>query len=302
MTATETISLVRGLPNHDDDGRPNPEVRGRQLTGMVVAGTAASPLLYVSSSDPRVGGNDDGDDTNLDTNSGVISRLTRVDGAWRRLDLVRGLPRSEEFHATNGLALSADGGTLYAAQGGNVNAGAPSHNFAQLPQYALAGAVLSFDLTAIGETTYDLPTLDDDTRPGSADEGDPFGGNDGKNQARLVPGAPVDLYAIGFRNPFDLVLTEDGRLLTVDNGMNEGWGAAPGRRRHGPLHERGARARRRRPGRAAPDLPRTTTRATRTRRAGTARTPSTRTGSRPCPSRTRSSATGGSRDRRTVRS
>jgi sugar lactone lactonase YvrE len=227
VTATETISLVRGLPNHDDDGRPNPRVSGRQLTGMVVAGTSASPLLYVSSSDPRVGGSDDGEDTNLDTNSGVISRLTRVDGAWHRLDLVRGLPRSEEFHATNGLALSADGGTLYAAQGGNVNAGAPSHNFAQLPQYALAGAVLSVDLPAIGEETYDLPTLDDDTRAGSPDEGEPFGGNDGKNQARLVPGAPVDLYAIGFRNPYDLVLTESGRLLTVDNGMNEGWGGLP---------------------------------------------------------------------------
>ena len=42
-----------------------------------------------------------------------------------------------------------------------------------------------------------------------------------------MPGAPVDLYATGFRNPYDLVLTESGRLLTVDNGMNAGWGALP---------------------------------------------------------------------------
>ncbi|MEO5577134.1 MAG: hypothetical protein ABIR67_07235 [Gaiellaceae bacterium] len=108
VTATEAIATVRRLPNHDDDGRPNSTVHGRQLTGMVVSGTAAAPVLYVSSSDPRVGGDADGDDTNLDTNSGVNSRLTRVDGAWRRLDLVRGLPRSEELHATNGLAAPSD--------------------------------------------------------------------------------------------------------------------------------------------------------------------------------------------------
>lgn len=227
VTATEAISLVRRLPNHDDDGRPNPRVRGRQVTGMTVVGTAAAPVLYVSSSDPRIGGGGAGTDSKLDTNSGVISRLTRVGGTWRRRDLVRGLPRSEEVHSTNGLALSGDGRTLYVAQGSNTNAGAPSQNFARLPQYALAGAVLTVDLAAIGETTYDLQTLDDDTRPGNPDEGDPFGGNDGKNQARLVPGAPVGLYATGFRNPYDLVLTERGRLLTVDNGMNKDWGAPP---------------------------------------------------------------------------
>jgi hypothetical protein len=87
--------------------------------------------------------------------------------------------------------------------------------------------VLSVDLAAIGDTTYDLPTLDDDARPGRDDPGDPFGGDDGKNQARLVTGSPVRLYATGFRNPYDLVLTGRGRLLTVDNGMNEGWGALP---------------------------------------------------------------------------
>lgn len=227
VTATETISLVHDIPNHDDEGRPNPHVRGRQLTGMVVTGTAESPEIYVSSSDPRVGGGGDGTDTRLDTNSGVISRLRRVDGAWRLQHVVRGLPRSEELHSTNGLALASDGKTLYVAQGSNTNAGAPSRNFALLPQYALSGAVLAIDLDAIGETTYDLPTLDDDTRPGRVDAGDPFGGNDGKNQARLVPGAPLRLHATGFRNPYDLVLTTEGRLVTIDNGMNEGWGGLP---------------------------------------------------------------------------
>ena len=227
VVETETIPLVRRIANHNDDGELNPRVRTRQFTGMLVTGTAAAPVLYVSSSDPRVGGGDDGVDTDLDTNSGTISRLTRVAGAWKRRDLVRGLPRSEELHSTNGLALSPDGRTLFVAQGGNTNAGAPSNSFARLPQYALAGAILTIDLAAIGDTTYDLPTLDDDTRPGPVDENDPFGGNDGKNQARLESDSPVQLYATGFRNPYDLVFTQSGRLATIDNGMNKGYGGLP---------------------------------------------------------------------------
>ena len=91
------------------------------------------------------------------------------------------------------------------------------------PEAALSGAILTVDLEAIGSSTYDLPTLDDENRAGEHDAADPFGGNDGKNQARLVPGGPVQLYAPGFRNPYDLVVTQSGRLYTIDNGGNAGW-------------------------------------------------------------------------------
>ena len=40
------------------------------------------------------------------------------------------------------MALSPDGKTLYVAVGGNTNAGAPSNNFAGLPEFAYAAAVL----------------------------------------------------------------------------------------------------------------------------------------------------------------
>jgi PA14 domain-containing protein/Big-like domain-containing protein/malectin (di-glucose binding ER protein)/ASPM-SPD-2-Hydin domain-containing protein len=226
-TATETISLVKAIPNHNDDGALNTGVTTRQQTGLVAAGTAANPVLYVSSSDPRIGAGGSGQDLGLDTNSGVISRLTWTGTAWQKLDLVRGLPRSEENHSTNGLQLDAATNTLYISQGGNTNRGAPANNFALLPEYALSGAVLKIDLNAIGNTTYDLPTLDDDTRPGAVDAGDPFGGNDGKNQAKLVPGGPVQVYAPGFRNPYDLVRTTNGRMYTIDNGSNAGWGDVP---------------------------------------------------------------------------
>ena len=206
------------------------EVGGTRLvTGMLVAGTPRRPVIYVSSSDPRIGAGESGEDLNVDTNSGVISRLTRGTSEWQRLDLVRGLPRSEENHATNGLALDRSTNTLYVAQGGNTNAGAPSHNFARLPEYALSAAVLAVDLGRIGETTYDLPTLDDETRDGNPDEDDPFGGDDGKNQAVVEPDGPVQLYATGLRNAYDLVLTADGRLYTDQNGGAVHWGDPPAR-------------------------------------------------------------------------
>ena len=82
-------------------------------------------------------------------------------------------------------------------------------------------------MDAIRNTTYDLPTLNDENRAGVNDFNDPFGGNDGKNQARLVPGGPVQVYAPGFRNPYDLVITQSGRMYTVDNGPNAGWGDVP---------------------------------------------------------------------------
>lgn len=177
-------------------------------------------MIYATSSDVR-----DYAQT-LDTNSGMVSRLTRTGpGVWAKLDLVRGLPRSTVDHATNGLAL-ADG-TLYVAAGGHANQGGPFSGFGNLPEYALSGAILSIDLATIGDTTYDLPTLDDPARPGAADAGDPFGGNRGANQAVLVPGGPVRVHSPGWRNPYDVVLTQAGQLFSFDNGPNGGLGGPP---------------------------------------------------------------------------
>lgn len=252
ITATETINLVAKIPNHDDDtGAFEGTETKRQVTGVLVVGTPTSPVLYVTSSDPRIGGGGGGTDTNLDTNSGVLSRLTWQDGAWNHEQLVRGLPRSEENHASNGMALDKTTNTLYVAQGGHTNAGAPSNNFAFSTEYALSAAILSIDLNAIDALPvkldaagnpyrYDLPTLDDPTRtnqngisdpsePGydGLDQNDPFGGNDGLNQAKLVLGGPVQIHSSGWRNPYDVVLTQGGKLYSVDNGANGGWGGHP---------------------------------------------------------------------------
>jgi hypothetical protein len=226
-TNTETINLVKAIPNHNDNGQVNTSVNARQVTGMLVVGTAQTPIIYVGSSDPRIGGGADKGDVNLDTNSGVISKLTKGASGWTKQDLVRGLSRSEENHSINGMQLSGTGNTLYVAAGGNTNKGAPSNNFALLPEVALSAAILKVDLAAIGGQTYDLPTLDDPDRAGSPDQGDPFGGNNAKNQAKLVSGGPVQVFASGFRNPYDLVIAQSGKMYTVDNGGNGGWGDIP---------------------------------------------------------------------------
>lgn len=248
----ETISLVKNIPNHDDDGTRNFSLNTRQATGILVVGTAANPVIYVSSSDPREGAGSGATDLNLDTNSGIISRLTRNgSGVWEKVDIVRGLPRSEENHACNGLQIDPSGTTLYLAQGGNTNAGGPSNNFAFSCETALAAAVLSINLTAIEampvktdangqQYIYDIPTVNDpnparaDVVPANADHADvndPFGGNDGLNQARIVPGGPVQVYASGFRNPYDVVIAKTpgraGKMYTFDNAGNSGWGGYP---------------------------------------------------------------------------
>ena len=228
VMATESISQINPIPNHNDDGVANASVNTRQVTGILVAGTASNPVLYVSSSDPRIGAGANGTgDVNLDTNSGVISRLTKGASGWTKQDLVRGLPRSEENHSVNGMQLGSNGSTLFVAAGGNTNQGAPSNNFALLPEVALSAAILKIDLGAIGASTYDLPTLDDPSRPGSPDAGDPFGGNNAKNQAKLVTGGPVQVHAPGFRNAYDLVIAGSGKMYTIDNGGNAGWGDLP---------------------------------------------------------------------------
>ncbi len=86
-----------------------------------------------------------------------------------------------------------------------------------------------------------MPTLDDPTRDGNPDANDPFGGNDGLNQAKIVPGGPVQVFATGFRNAYDLVITKtlgkEGRMYVMDNGANQGWGGYPAN--EGPANEGG---------------------------------------------------------------
>src|SRR5690606_173806 len=83
VTNTELISLVRNIPNHYDNGELFTAYVQRQVTGIVATGTAANPILYICSSDPRIGGGGELGDINLDTNSGMISKLTKTGSTWQ---------------------------------------------------------------------------------------------------------------------------------------------------------------------------------------------------------------------------
>ena len=239
VVSTEIIDLIKRIPNHDDNGILDTAVKDRQVTGILVKGTASNPILYVTSSDSRIGGTDFGD-VNTDTNSGIISELTWNGKSWSKIDLVRGLPRSEEDHSANGMQLDKNTNTLFVCVGSNTNAGSPSKKMAYTCEYALSAAILSVDLNAInsmpvigsGDTAYkyNLLTLDDPTRPNASngmDINDPFGGNDGLNQAKLSQDGPVKIFAAGLRNPYDFIITMDRKMYTVDNGANLTFGGYP---------------------------------------------------------------------------
>ncbi|MEL6159317.1 MAG: malectin domain-containing carbohydrate-binding protein [Cyanobacteria bacterium J06627_32] len=272
----EQITLVKDIPNHNDDGTLNTSEKNRQVTGLVVdQDISGNVVLYVSSSDPRIGAGSSGVDENLDTNSGIISRLVLSDlnaplgnDRWEKTDLVIGLPRSEENHSTNGLDIRIEDVNgiphkiMYVAQGGHTNKGAPSGNFAFQPEYYYAGAMLRVDLTELeaiennllstqsalpGGTdyvdsyVYALPTLNDPTRadvngldtavgttgPEDAEAANTFGGNNGRNQAKFDPDGPVQIYSPGYRNQYDVVITQSNNIYTFDNGPNNGWGDVP---------------------------------------------------------------------------
>lgn len=220
----ERIDVITAIPNHHDDGILEPEVEGRLITGLFATGTTEAPAFFVSSSDPRVYG------TDVDTNSGVISLIRKEGDVWVRQNLVCGLPRSRTDHATNGLYFDQEKQLLYVMQGGNTNAGGPSERSGDLPEYALSGALLQIDLARLPASgCFDLPTLDDPARPGTADENDPYGGAAGMNQAILDPASPVSIYAAGFRNAYRVVPFRDG-FLAIDNGANQYYGGKPAMR------------------------------------------------------------------------
>ncbi len=260
VTESESILLIKnGIQNHNDDGIPN-NIKNRQVTGILTAGTAENPILYVTSSDYLVGGGKSGIGKDLDTNSSMLSRLTWDGSAWQKVDLIRGLPRCEENHSVNGLEFFERDGIRYllVQQGGHSNKGAPSNNFVGTPEYLLSGALLIVNLTQLEnmpiyldprsntEYVYDLPTLNDPNRPdidntdinfpypaghplynATIDLGDPFGGDDGLNQAFTEDGGPVQIFSPGYRNAYDVVVTENGRIYTFDNGPNNLWGGLP---------------------------------------------------------------------------
>jgi len=260
VSETEKIATVfEDTPNHDDSGNVASHT-GRLMTGILVEGTPSNPIVYLTSSDPLVGGGLQALQTDTDTNSGILTRLTWAEGKWQRVDLVRGLPKSRENHMANGMSIYQRDGKRYMliAQGGFTNKGAPSNSFIGVGESMLSGAILDINLSQLEampsytdprsklKYVYDLPTLNDPTRDDinnqsadfpypkghpmylrTIDKGDPFGGGGGLNQAIPEPGGPVQVFAVGFRSPYDVLIRRNGDVFTLDNGANADWGGVP---------------------------------------------------------------------------
>ena len=248
--AERVDTLWSDLPNRDDTGVLNPLVQGRLVTGIAAVphsgGRASFPtgvLIWVTSCDPRVFGKLGGTAPTLDLNSCVVSSLERdsLASPWTHKVWVRGLPRSGENHAVNGVAVVPDGtGDLLLAVGGLTNMGAPSFNLGYAKESPLSAALVRVNMTSLreldaaGALPFDIPTLAPHLTPPDAG---PFGSMEGKNIPVQPPGSPVYVYASGFRNPYDLLFTQDlgpettnpppGLLVSVDNDGNPGWGGLP---------------------------------------------------------------------------
>lgn len=189
-------------------------VVGRQVLGIGFSpdSTASNLQLYVTHSDPRFTKNQSITSAvakRIDTNSGVISRLTlnAAGAVTADVDLVTGLPRSREFHSINGMAFDG-AGWMYVSVGGNTNAGSPSSFFSFLPEFFFSASVVRLRPANIS-TPIDVRNVT------SLSDLTPYAGT-------------FELFSTGLRNAYDIVWHSSGKLYANNNGSNSGLGTAPG--------------------------------------------------------------------------
>ncbi|MEQ8767381.1 MAG: choice-of-anchor D domain-containing protein [Planctomycetota bacterium] len=210
----EVIRTIYESQTFNENGTPATNAIGRQVTGIFVdpESSPSAPVIYVAHSDPRIGENNDDKALSIDTDGGVLTRLTGplFDDPTSRVDMIEGLPRSRENHATNAIVRGPDG-WLYLSQGGNTNYGAPSQFFSDLPEVPLSAGVLRFNVDA-----WSAPIdVSAGSQPGAV-----LG--DGE-----IPGL-FEVYAAGFRNGYDILWHSNGSLYLNENGGNAGLGNTPG--------------------------------------------------------------------------
>ncbi len=203
---------------------------GRLIIGLLFdkTATAENPVFWMTDTDQF--------SDNPGIFSGAITKVTpsgygTPEETWTQQNYVVGLPRSVKDHLTNSMAWGPDG-AMYVIQGGNSAMGERDEIWAMRPEVLMGGAVLRVDIAAL-DAAGNLPL---DVKSGIVEEDGSLTDekNYGLGSPELIdlydptaPGAPVTLYATGFRNAYDLVWHTNGQLYIPVNGSNVG-GNTPG--------------------------------------------------------------------------
>ena len=211
VTSVQVLNTIFNTPNSNTDGTPMPTVKGRHLIGLDFdpASTPQRPILWVVHSDPRFCFNQSPTTCKVNTDSGMITRLIGpdYDNPANRTDFVTGLPRSRENHAPNAVHFGPDG-WLYLSIGSNTNFGAPSTAFSGLPERYLTASIVRFNVNgAPNQFPVDLSKV--------------------SKAADMKPGV-FELYASGYRNPYDILWHSNGLLYANVNAGNFTAGTTPG--------------------------------------------------------------------------
>lgn len=148
--------------------------------------------------------------------SGQVSMLSGPDFT-NVVPILENLPVSNHDHGINGLQFDNQG-RLLVAVGGNSNAGVTNCNMGGLPESPLTAAILRAD---VQKTNFNGNVIYVESSGGAANMDQVYGG-----EVDVADGVDVEVHAPGFRNPFDLVFTTRGKLYSMDNGPNQGFGPA----------------------------------------------------------------------------
>ncbi len=202
ITSTQTIATIAGLYNNNILG-----------IGFNPSEPSNPVRIYVGHS--QLYANGGSCFTGFSPYSGQISVLEGPNFSTA-IPIITQLPASNHDHAVNHIEFD-NLGVLYAAIGGNTNAGVPDCALGGLDESPFSAAVIVADVRKPGfngaiQYQFGSGALSDDQSFGKFV--DPIAGVD------------VFVYAAGLRNAFDILWSTKGLLYALDNGGDPGFGAS----------------------------------------------------------------------------
>lgn len=210
------------------DGANNP-LTGRAIIGMAFNPNISNDLyLWTTNNSPVDPASEPADDFTGKITKISLKNTVSFDGDIQ--DYIVGLPRSAKDHLSNSLVYGPDEDPgpgyksyLYMTQGSNSAMGAPDSAWYNRPERLLSGAVLRIDQ---GQFEQRPPGgFNVQTEPYTNKAGQTVTNPQGyynPNDSKWNGKAPVQIYASGTRNAYDLVWHSNGKLYVPTNGSAAG--------------------------------------------------------------------------------